>query len=101
LAATDEVAASICDAAARELVLSVSTGLERVDEAGGPSPVVCAMGGVLRSEAIASRFTEELRARWPEADIREPAGSGLDGAALLPDVAETSALRGLIADSDS
>ncbi len=101
LAATDEVAASICDVAARELVLSVSTGLERVDEAGGPSPVVCAMGGVLRSEAIASRFTEELRARWPEADIREPAGSGLDGAALLPDVAETSALRGLIADSDS
>jgi hypothetical protein len=59
------------------------------------------MGGVLRSDAIASRFTEQLRARWPEVDIREPAGSGLDGAALLPEVGAKSALRGLIADSDS
>ena len=101
LAATDEVSASICDAAARELVLSVTTGLERVGEADGPSPVVCAIGGVLRADAIASRFAEKLRVRWPEVDIREPLGSGLDGAALLPAVAETSALRGLIADSDS
>jgi glucosamine kinase len=101
LAATDEVSASICDAAASELVLSVTTGLERVGEAKGPSPVVCAIGGVLRADAIASRFTEKLRVRWPEVDIREPLGSGLDGAALLPAVAETSALRGLIADSES
>jgi len=99
LAATDEVAASICDAAARELVLSVATGLERVGEADGPTPVVCAIGGVLSADAIASRFAEELRGRWPEVDIREPAGSGLDGAALLPDVGKKSALRGLIADS--
>lgn len=99
LAATDEVAASICDAAARELVLSVATGLERVGEADQPSPVVCAIGGVLRGEAIASRFTTELKRRWPEVDLREPLGSGLDGAALLPDVADTSALRTLIADS--
>ncbi len=63
-------------------------------------PVVCAIGGVLRAEAIASRFSEELRARWPKVDIREPAGSGLDGAALLPEVGAKSALRGLIADSD-
>ncbi|MEO5919573.1 MAG: BadF/BadG/BcrA/BcrD ATPase family protein [Pseudolysinimonas sp.] len=100
LAATDEVAASICDEAARELVLSVATGLERVGEAERPSPVVCAIGGVLRAEAIASRFTDELRRIWPEVDIREPRGSGIDGAALLPEVGATSALRGLIADSD-
>jgi glucosamine kinase len=100
LAGADAVAASICDDAARELVLSVTTGLERVGEADGPSPVVCAIGGVLRADAIASRFAEQLRVRWPEVDIREPLGSGLDGAALLPAVAETSALRGLIADSD-
>lgn len=105
LAATDEVAASICDAAARELLLSVATGLERVGEAEQPSPVVCAIGGVLRADAIASRFTAELRARWPEVDIRESDGSGLDGAALLPAVAQTAesqagALRELIADSE-
>lgn len=100
LAATDDVAASICDAAARELVLSVSTGLERVGEADQPSPVVCALGGVFRADAITTRFTAELRIRWPEVEIREALGSGLDGAALLPRVADTSALRGLIADSD-
>lgn len=100
LAATDEVAASICDAAARELVLSVATGLERVGEADRPSPVVCAIGGVLRGEAISSRFTAELKRHWPEVDLRQPLGSGLDGAALLPAVAHTSALRALIADSD-
>ncbi len=100
LAATDEVAASICDAAAGELVLSVATGLERVGEAKGPSPVVCAIGGVLRAEAIAGRFAERLKVRWPEVDIREPAGSGLDGAALLREVGAKSALRSLIADSD-
>jgi N-acetylglucosamine kinase-like BadF-type ATPase len=100
LAGTDEVAASICDDAARELVLSVSTALERVGEADQASPVVCALGGVLRAEAITSRFTAELRLRWPEVDIRQPLGSGLDGAALLPQVADTSALRELIADSD-
>lgn len=99
LAETDEVAASICDTAARELVLSVATGLERVGEADGTSPVVCAIGGVLRADAIASRFAAELRERWPEVDIREPLGSGMDGAALLPEVGENSALRGLIADS--
>ena len=101
LAATDEVAASICDAAARELVLSVATALERVGEADKASPVVCAIGGVLRAEAISTRFTDELRSRWPKADIREPRGSGLDGAALLPGVADTSAVRALIADSES
>ncbi len=100
LAAKDEVAASICDAAARELVLSAVTGLERVGEAGGAAPVVCGLGGVLRADPIASRFADGLRARWPEVDIRDATGSGLDGAALLAVVGETSALRGLIADSD-
>ncbi len=100
LAATDEVAESICEAAARELVLSVATALERVGEADGTSPVVCGLGGVLRADAIASRFTAGLRVRWPEVDIRDATGSGLDGAALLAVVGETSALRGLIADSD-
>jgi glucosamine kinase len=78
----------------------VATGLERVGEADQASPVVCTLGGVLRADAIASRFLAELRRVWPEVDIREPIGSGLDGAALLPQVADSSALRGLIADSD-
>jgi N-acetylglucosamine kinase-like BadF-type ATPase len=99
LAATDEVAAGICTAAARELALSVATGLERVGEAGQAAPVVCGIGGVLRADAIAGPFTAELRRRWERIDIRTPLGSGIDGAALLPDVAADSALRGLIASS--
>jgi N-acetylglucosamine kinase-like BadF-type ATPase len=97
LAATDEVAADICARAARELALSVATGLERVGEAGQVSPVVCGIGGVLRAPAISQRFAAELRARWPAVDLREPLGSGIDGAALLPEVAATSALHALIA----
>jgi N-acetylglucosamine kinase-like BadF-type ATPase len=99
LAATDEVAAGICTAAARELALSVATGLGRVGEGEQAAPVVCAIGGVLRADAIAGPFADELRRRWEQVDIRTPLGSGIDGAALLPDVAEGSALRGLIAES--
>jgi glucosamine kinase len=99
LAASDEVSAGICEAAARELVLSAETGLGRVGEAEQASPVVCAIGGVLRADAIAGPFAAQLRARWPRVDIRKPLGSGIDGAALLPDVAPGSALRGLIASS--
>jgi glucosamine kinase len=97
LAATDEVAAGICDAAARELVLSVSTGLERVGEADQASPVVCGTGGVLRADAIAGPFAAGLRRRWGAVDIRPPAGAGIDGAALLPQVSPESALNALIA----
>jgi N-acetylglucosamine kinase-like BadF-type ATPase len=95
LAPTDEVAAGICGAAARELALSVTTGLERV----GAAPVVCGIGGVLRAEAISRPFESELRARWPELDLRAPLGSGIDGAALLPEVGASSALAALIARS--
>jgi N-acetylglucosamine kinase-like BadF-type ATPase len=99
LAASDEVAAAICAEAGRELALSVATGLRRVGEDVHTAPVVCGIGGVLRSDAIAGPFAAELRRRWDGVDIRPALGSGIDGAALLPAVAEGSALRGLIARS--
>lgn len=95
LAGTDAVAAGICASAARELALSVTTGLERV----GAPPVVCGIGGVLRAAPIAEAFESELRARWPQLDLRAPLGSGIDGAALLPEVAAESALALRIARS--
>ncbi|MBX3194605.1 MAG: hypothetical protein KF727_05840 [Microbacteriaceae bacterium] len=97
LAATDAVAASICDAASRELAASIAAGLERVGEAERPDPVVCGTGGVLRAPAIATRFAAALRSRWPQADLREALGSGIEGAALLPEVPAGSALHPLIA----
>ena len=93
----DPVALHICGEAARELVLSVETGLRRVGEADRPDPVVCGIGGVLRADVIASPFAELLRRRWESVDIRPPLGAGIDGAALLPDVAADSALGALIA----
>jgi N-acetylglucosamine kinase-like BadF-type ATPase len=99
LAAEDEVARAICEAAARELVLSIATGLERVGEADRPDPVVCGMGGVLRASSISEPFAAGLRVRWPAVQLRTPAGAGIDGAALLPQVPAGSALHALIARS--
>ena len=95
----DPVSIRICGEAAHELAHSVATGLRRVGEAERPDPVVCGMGGVLRADAIAGPFHDLLRQRWEAVDIRKPIGEGIDGAALLPDVATTSALYGLIARS--
>jgi N-acetylglucosamine kinase-like BadF-type ATPase len=93
----DPVALHICGDAARELALSVETGLRRVGEAERPDPVVCGMGGVLRADVIAGPFRDLLRRRWERVGIREPLGAGIEGAALLPDVPADSALHALIA----
>jgi len=96
LAGTDAVAASLCDAAVRELAGSVAAALECVGEAERPDPVVCGIGGVLRAPALATRFAAAVRSRWPQADLRDARGSGIEGAALLPEVPAGSALHPLI-----
>jgi len=99
LSATDTVAARICDDAAAELVLSAATGLRRVGQADRPDPVVCGIGGVLRTPEIAVRFERGLRSIWPQVDIRPPGANALDGAEYLPRLAPTSALRDRLATS--
>jgi N-acetylglucosamine kinase-like BadF-type ATPase len=93
----DPVAQGICADAAGELAWSVETGLQRVGQADRPDPVVCGMGGVLRADAITRLFTALLRRRWDQVDIRSPRGRGIDGAAILPEIAPGSALYRLIA----
>ncbi|WP_309080484.1 BadF/BadG/BcrA/BcrD ATPase family protein [Zhihengliuella sp.] len=102
LSETDEVAARICDEAAEQLALSVSTGLHRVGSGpagsdGGAAPTVCYLGGVLHGERVRRGVTEILRAEWPELEICEPRGTALHGAAALPSVAPGSALRAQVA----
>ncbi|TFC52119.1 hypothetical protein E3T26_16400 [Cryobacterium sp. TMT1-21] len=97
LAPTDAVAAAICAAAAAELVLSVSTGLRIVGEGPLGAPVVCGLGAVLQAPEIAAPFEAGLRALYPHLDLREPAGNGLDGAALLARLGTESALRDRVA----
>ncbi|CAN5173959.1 BadF/BadG/BcrA/BcrD ATPase family protein [soil metagenome] len=96
---TDAVSARISADAAAELVVSVATGLRRVGEGESTAPIVCGLGGVLRSPAIASAFVSGLSSMWPQVDIRTTRGSGLDGAALLPSIDTSSALHPLIASS--
>ena len=93
LAATDVVAAGITRAAASELAHSAATGLRRVGEESQVSPVVCALGGVLRAIDTLSSFESDLRAIWPKVELRTPIGTSLDGAALLPTLTGTSALK--------
>lgn len=95
LGETDAVAAGICAEAAEELVGSVAAALRRVDEVS--APVVCAIGGVFRAAAIRTRFEHGIRELWPDAQLRAPIGAGIDGAALLPRLGTTSALRNLVA----
>ncbi|HWH25912.1 MAG TPA: BadF/BadG/BcrA/BcrD ATPase family protein [Pseudolysinimonas sp.] len=97
--AGDAVAIRVGDAAAGELVLSVTTALRCVGE-GSPDagvPLVCGLGGVLRSRHIAERFAAGLSEIWPELRVQPPLGTGLDGAALLPTLSDDSALAAHVA----
>lgn len=93
----DPVALAIVADAGHEHATSVLAGLERVGLLDGPPPPVCALGNVLRSSRIRGAFVERLRARWPDLELTEPAGTGLDGAALVASLPASSALSGLVA----
>jgi N-acetylglucosamine kinase-like BadF-type ATPase len=95
LATTDPVAAGIMDAAAAELSESVVAGLRTVCLM--ENPTVCALGQVLRSVNIRSRFVRYLRLQWPDLELAEPLGNALDGAARLADLRHDSPLSGLVA----
>ena len=110
-ASGDAVAIAISEAAADELAHSVVSGLQRVGEAGAggdavrreavpggeasgdAAPPVRAIGGVLGSTVLAGAFVRAVHRRIPGADVRVGSADPLDGAALLPIVADDSALR--------
>jgi len=95
LAPSDPVAAGIIDGAAAELSESVLAGLRRVCLM--TEPKVCALGQVLRSVGVRTRFVRYLRLQWPDLELAEPMGTALDGAALLADLRPDSPLSGLVA----
>ncbi|MDO9397350.1 MAG: BadF/BadG/BcrA/BcrD ATPase family protein, partial [Herbiconiux sp.] len=90
--AGDAVAAAICREGAAELAHSVASGLDRVGTAPDAPTPVCTIGGVFRSAAIATAFSDDLRARRPAVRILAPRGDGLDGAAALLTLAPASPL---------
>ncbi|MGX5769524.1 N-acetylglucosamine kinase [Microbacterium trichothecenolyticum] len=98
LSKTDATAAQISLRAARELSRSVIAALEKVSDSGETGTIehVSAIGGVFRSDQIRNRFEELLQEARPRAVIESPQGTGLDGAALLPTLADGHPLRGHI-----
>jgi N-acetylglucosamine kinase-like BadF-type ATPase len=96
-AAGDPVALDIVTAAGQEHATSVLAGLGRVGLLDGPAPPVCALGNVLHSPRIRAAFVERLRTRWPDLQLTEPAGTGLDGAGLVASLPASSPLSGLVA----
>lgn len=93
LAATDDVAARICDEAASELALSVVTALRRVQLDAATAPLVSAIGGVLRSARIRAAFEDEVSAVFPDAVFEAPHGTGIDGAVALAALPDAHPLR--------
>lgn len=81
----DPVARGISARAGAELALSVATALRLVNVGAGAE--VCAIGGVLRSDAVRDAFAERLAAGDAEVRLVDPRGSGIDGAAALADLA--------------
>lgn len=88
LAPFDEVCRRISRSAGQMLAYSVATGLRVV----GAEPVVARLGNVFRNELIARTFDAELVEITGEAEVVEPLGTGLDGAALLPEISPDAAL---------
>ncbi|MDN3240877.1 N-acetylglucosamine kinase [Glycomyces tritici] len=93
----DPVAAAVLGAAGRELALSALAGLRRTGEDAAERPRVRGIGGVFTAPALAEAFTREVCASLPGADVAVGESNPLDGAGLLPDVAESSALAARIA----
>ncbi|RMB59589.1 N-acetylglucosamine kinase [Tessaracoccus antarcticus] len=92
LAATDEVCAQISRDAGNQLAHSAASGLESV----AGDPVASTIGNVFRNVLVAASFEESLTARIPGVQVVPAQGSGLDGAALLNQVAVGSSLDALV-----
>ena len=96
-AATDDVARGIAQWAGHELAVSVAAAARRV---GLHDTVrVARLGRVLTDPTVQEAFSASLLADIPGAVIVEPAGSGLDGAALLAGLTPGSALHSAVAHS--
>ena len=81
-AATDAVARGIAQWAGTELADSVATAARRVGLHEGTK--VSRLGRVLTDPTVDAAFRARLAEVLPGAQLTEPVGTGLDGAALLP-----------------
>jgi N-acetylglucosamine kinase-like BadF-type ATPase len=82
----DEEAGAILAGAGRELAATACAALGRLFEP-GELALVSYTGNVFRAgDALLMPFRDEVATRWPAAEIVEPAGDALAGAALLAEL---------------
>lgn len=92
----DPIARRICENAAAELALSVTSALQTTTAPADAA--VGAIGGVLRSDLIRSAFEAAVRAARPAVRFAPPVGTGLDGVDALVELASDHPLRGRLAE---
>ena len=94
-AAGDEVSRGIVRSAGAVLAHSAVSGLRGVGIT-ADDPAVAVLGNVFRSELVHASFQEHVREVFPAAQFVTPAGTGLDGAAMLAEVGAGEALFGAV-----
>ncbi|HEU4657525.1 MAG TPA: hypothetical protein VFR97_08375, partial [Capillimicrobium sp.] len=82
-------ATEILTSAGRELAVTACAALDRLFPAGEPVPVSYTGNVFGAGPVLFDAFAAELAARRPEAELREPDGDGLRGAAVLAELAPT------------
>jgi N-acetylglucosamine kinase-like BadF-type ATPase len=85
-AAGDDAAAAILADAGRELAVTACAALARLFERGERALVSYTGNVFLAGEPLLGPFRDEVAARWPGAEVVEPAGDALAGAALLAEL---------------
>jgi N-acetylglucosamine kinase-like BadF-type ATPase len=92
LADSDDEARRILETAGYELAVSAAAGLRRVGEDQQSATLVSVLGKVFRSKAVKATFDKTISELVPNAQVVPPRGEGLDGAAMLFQVPESSPL---------
>jgi glucosamine kinase len=82
-AAGEAVAIEILAAAGTDLAASAAAALGRILASGAPASVSCVGSVFGAGAALREPFARQLARLWPDAEIVEPAGNGLAGAAGL------------------
>lgn len=90
LAKTDVTAETILDSAVDELVLSISSALQNVGFQFDESRGISWVGSVAQNPIVSERLRDELKKRWPKAEIVQTSLAPIDGVELIAQIDKDS-----------
>lgn len=93
---SDAAAREIVQQAARELALSAVTAARRAETDTEAAPRFSWAGNVMQARLLREEFANEIKKSLPSAQVIEPIGQPIDGAALLSQMPNDSPLRELV-----